>query len=82
MDCTHCVTITIIHLQKRRNFETVFGREVLGTWPLFIYFNDFMCLFMRDTEREREKERPAEGEAGSLHRAQHGTRSQDPRITP
>ena len=36
---------------------------------------------MRDTEREREAETQAEGEAGSLQGAQYGTRSQDPGIT-
>ena len=35
---------------------------------------------MRD--REREAETQAEGEAGSMQGAQHGTRSQDPRIRP
>ena len=35
---------------------------------------------MRDTEREAETQ--AEGKAGSLQGARHGTRSQDPRITP
>ena len=39
---------------------------------------------MRDTEieREREAETQAEGEAGSMQRAGHGTPSQVPRIRP
>ena len=35
---------------------------------------------MRDTGREAETQ--AEGEAGSMQGAQHGTQSQDSRITP
>ena len=34
---------------------------------------------MRDTEREKETQ--AEGEAGSMREAQHGTGSQGPGIT-
>ena len=37
---------------------------------------------MRDTDREREAETQAEGEAGSMQGAQCGTRSQDSKITP
>ena len=38
---------------------------------------------MRDTHRERERGRPqAEGEAGSMQGARHGTRSWDSRTTP
>ena len=41
---------------------------------------------MRDRERERERKRgaetQAEGEAGPMQGAQHGTLSQVPRITP
>ena len=37
---------------------------------------------MIDTEREREAETQAEGEAGSMPGARHGTRSQDSRIAP
>ena len=46
--------------------------------PCFILFfsQDFMCLSMRDTEREAETQ--AEGEAGSLR----GARSWDPGVTP
>ena len=40
---------------------------------LFIYFKDFIYLFIRDTQRERERERKrerqAEGEAGSMQGA-------------
>ena len=43
---------------------------------LFIYL-----LFMRDTEREREAETQAEGEAGSMQEALFGTGSWDSRIT-
>ena len=35
--------------------------------PILFYFKDFIYLFMRDTEREREAETQAEGEAGSMH---------------
>ena len=31
------------------------------------FFKDFIYLFMRYTEREREAETQAEGEAGSMH---------------
>ena len=46
----------------------------------FLFFKDFIYVFMRDTEREAETQ--AEGEAGSLQGAPCGTRSQDPGITP
>ena len=36
---------------------------------------------MRDTERERQSETQAEGEAGFMQGAQHGTRSRVSRIT-
>ena len=39
-------------------------------------------LFMRDTEKEREAETQAEGEAGSMQGAQCGTRSLDSSIRP
>ena len=39
-------------------------------------------LFMRHTQREREAETQAEGEAGSMPGAWCGTRYRDPRITP
>ena len=52
--------------------------------PLFFFFKDVICLFMHENtqRREREAETQAEGEAGSMPGAQHGTRSQDSRITP
>ena len=37
---------------------------------------------MRDTQREREAETQAEGEAGSMQGARCGTPSRDSRITP
>ena len=37
--------------------------------PHLIFFKDFIYLFMRDTEREREAETQAEGEAGSMQGA-------------
>ena len=37
---------------------------------------------MKDTEREREVETQAEGEAGSMQGAWHGIQSQVSRITP
>ena len=36
------------------------------TESFVIVFKDFICLFTRDTQREREAETQAEGEAGSL----------------
>ena len=33
---------------------------------LFLFFKDFIYLCMRDTEKEREAETQAEGEAGSM----------------
>ena len=47
-----------------------------------IFLKDFIYLFMRDTEREREVETQAKREAGSMQEAWCGTRSWDPRITP
>ena len=43
------------------------------TSSVFFIIKDFMYLFMRNTQREVETE--AEGEAGSLQRAQSGTGS-------
>ena len=43
------------------------------------FFQDFIYLFMTDTERGAETQ--AEGEAGSLRGARGGTRSQDLGIT-
>ena len=40
----------------------------------------FIYLFMRDTHREAETQ--AEGAAGSMQGALHGSRSQDPGIMP
>ena len=36
---------------------------------MYIYFNDFIYLFMRDTQRETQAETKAEGEAGSMQGA-------------
>ena len=36
---------------------------------VLIFFKDLISLFMRDTEREREAETQAEGEAGSMQGA-------------
>ena len=38
-----------------------------------IFFKDFIFLFTRDTEREREAETQAKGEADSMQGAQRGT---------
>ena len=58
----------------------------------FFFFKDFIYLFMTDTHRLRERERDkenereagtqAEGEAGSMQGAWHGTPFRVPRITP
>ena len=45
---------------------------LLLTQTLF-FFKDFIYLFMRDTERKREAETQAEGEAGSMQGARCGT---------
>ena len=47
-------------------------------------FNFFFNLFIYDrhTVREREAETQAEGEAGSMQGARHGTRSRVSRTTP
>ena len=42
-----------------------------------IFFNDFIYLFMRDTQREAETQ--AEGEAGSMQGARRRPRSRAPR---
>ena len=46
----------------------------------YLFFFLRICLFMRDTRRERSRD-TAEGEAGSSWRTQCKTRSQDPKIT-
>ena len=46
-----------------------------------IFFKDFIYLFI-ETEGERGAETQAEGEAGIIQRAWHGTRSRVSRITP
>ena len=58
--------------------------SVLEIQPLFFFFlfKDFIYLLMRDTQREREAKTQAEGEAGSMQGARHGTRSWVSRITP
>ena len=43
----------------------------------YMYFKDFIYLFMRDTERQRHRGREP---ASPLQGAQCGTRSQDPEI--
>ena len=50
----------------------------------FFFFKDFIYLFMRNIEGERERkaETQAEGEAGSIQGALRGIRSQVSRITP
>ena len=48
----------------------------------FIFLKDFIYLFMRYTEKEREAETQAEGEAGSMQGTRRGTRSQVSRIMP
>ena len=50
--------------------------------PFFKFFKYFIYLFMKDTEREREADTQAEGEAGSTQGARRGTWSQVSRITP
>ena len=45
------------------------------------FFKDFIYLFMRDTERDRGRDK-AEGEAGYMQGAWRGTQSQVSRITP
>ena len=57
-----------------------------SSFYLFIFFKDFIYLFMRDAEREREREREAEtqaeGGAGSMQGAWHGIPPEVSRITP
>ena len=48
----------------------------------YLFFKDYIYLFMRDTEREREAETQAEGKAGSMQGARRGTQSQVSRIMP
>ena len=33
----------------------------------------YVCMYLRGTQREREAETQAEGEAGSMQAARHGT---------
>ena len=49
---------------------------VKSTLRVFSFLN-FIYLFMRDTETQREAETQAAGEAGSMQGAQRGTRPQD-----
>ena len=60
-----------IHLFKKNNKIHLF---------FFFYLRLFICLFMRDTQKEAETQ--AEGETGSLQGAWCGTRSHYPGITP
>ena len=48
----------------------------------FLFFKDFIYPPMRDTQRLREAETQAEGEADSMQGARHGIPSQAPRIMP
>ena len=68
---SHSVAVYFL-MMNRRIFLT------LGKPEHFLFFRDFIYLFMRDTQREAETQ--AEEEAGSLWGAQCGTWSQDPRI--
>ena len=45
------------------------GINLILLTDLFFFFKDIIHLFMRDTEREREAETQAEGEAGSMQGA-------------
>ena len=46
----------------------------LQSYPCFFFKKIlFIYLFMRNTQREREAETQAEGEAGSMQGPQHGT---------
>ena len=44
---------------------------------MFLFFKDFIYLFMRDTHTHTEAETQAEGEASSLWGAQFRIQSQD-----
>ena len=48
--------------------------------PIYFLFFKFYLFIHRD--REREAETQAEGEAGIIQRARHGTQSRVSRITP
>ena len=52
-----------------------------STFLFYLFLNDFIYLFMRDTERGKEAEAQAqvEGEAGSTQGARRGTLGLDPR---
>ena len=52
------------------------------TTAFFFIFSDFIYLFMRGRERERKAETQAEGEVGSLQRAQCGTDPGSPGSCP
>ena len=82
----------IIKLMGLLNFN-VASRKVISLWLLwyeafnilhlqvrFFFFLSFIYLFMRDTQREAETQ--AEGEAGSMQGAQHGTRFPVSRMRP
>ena len=60
----------------------MFEREFYLFIIYFLFFKDFLYLFMREIQKEREAETLAEGEAGSTQGARHETRSQVSRIRP
>ena len=75
-----CHTIWRVYTNIGTNIgnSSLSGSAISGQF----FFKDFIYLFMRDTEREREAETHVEGEASSMQGVQCETQSLDSRITP
>ena len=78
------MVVTIIKIAKRAE-NICFWTVIVMSYRIilvfiFIFFKDFIHLFMKDTEREAETQ--AEGEVGSMQGAWPGTQSQVFRIMP
>ena len=66
--------------------SNIFGKlrkhNYVDLWLLFLIFYLFIYSWETQSEREREAVTQAEGEAGSMQGAWHGTRSWNSRIMP
>ena len=67
-----------LHTLRAQNEITVLLQAIFSSNVHYLFIFKRFYLFMRERERERE----AVGEAGSMQEAQCGTKPRDPRITP
>ena len=64
-DCEICLLkYLLLTFRETHRHYSMFGGQVILT--VLFFLKDFIYLFMRDTEKEREAETQAEGEAGSM----------------